>query len=97
MRWSATPPNFVQAAGGKVLGAVRYPFPATTDFSSFLLQAQASPRQGASASPMPAPTPSTASSRRPEFGLTRRGMKLAALLMFITDVHALGPADRRRG
>jgi len=34
--------NFVKAAGGKVNGAVRYPFPATSDFSSFLVQAQAS-------------------------------------------------------
>src|SRR6195952_1360818 len=34
--------NFVKAAGGRVLGAVRTPFPATTDFSSFLVQAQSS-------------------------------------------------------
>ena len=42
MRSSATPTRFVEAAGGKVLGASRYPFPQTTDFSAFLLQAQAS-------------------------------------------------------
>ena len=41
MRWSATRRGFVKAAGGKVLGWVRYPFPGTTDFSSFLVQAQA--------------------------------------------------------
>jgi branched-chain amino acid transport system substrate-binding protein len=34
--------RFVEAAGGKLLGASRYPFPQTTDFSAFLLQAQAS-------------------------------------------------------
>ena len=34
--------NFVRAAGGRVVGSVRTPFPGTTDFSSFLLQAQAS-------------------------------------------------------
>ena len=34
--------QFVVAAGGKVLGAAQYPFPGTTDFSSYLLQAQAS-------------------------------------------------------
>ena len=34
--------GFVRAEGGKVLGSVAYPFPGTTDFSSFLLQAQAS-------------------------------------------------------
>ena len=38
--------KFVKAAGGKVLGESRYPFPATTDFSSFLLQAQASGAEG---------------------------------------------------
>ena len=34
--------GFVKAAGGKVLGAAPYPFPGTTDFSSFLVQAQSS-------------------------------------------------------
>ena len=43
-----------------------------------------------SAWPMPAPTPSTASSRRPNSASCRRGAKLAALLMFLPDVHALG-------
>ena len=52
----------VTAAGGKVLGDVKTPFPGTTDFSSFLLQAQGS---GAKVigPPMPAATPSTPSSR----------------------------------
>ena len=39
---------------------------------------------------MPAPTPSDCVKQAAEFGLTRRGIKLASLLMFITDVHALG-------
>jgi branched-chain amino acid transport system substrate-binding protein len=72
--------------GGKVLGRVRHPFPAT-DFSSFLLQAQASK----------AKIIGLANDRRrhrqlnpSEFGLVRDGQKLAALLVFITDVHALG-------
>ena len=37
--------DFVRRAGGRVVGAVRHPFPGTTDFSSFLLQAQASRAQ----------------------------------------------------
>ena len=39
---------------------------------------------------MPAATPSTRSSRRPEFGIVKGGQKLAGLLVFITDVHSLG-------
>ena len=81
--------NFVKAHGGKVLGAVRTPFPGTTDFSSFLVQAQASPRQG----DRPGQCRRGHHQRvkqAAEFGLTRRGTKLAALLMFINDVHALG-------
>ena len=50
--------------GGRVLGAARTPFPATTDFSAFLLQAQASRAPRCSAWPMPAPTPSTPSRAR---------------------------------
>ena len=58
---------FVRAAGGRVLGSARHPFPGTTDFSSFLVAAQAS---GARcwASPMPGTTPPTPSSRRPSSG-----------------------------
>ncbi len=78
----------VKENGGKVLGEVRHPLN-TTDFSSFLLQAQA-PRPRSSASPMPAATPSTRSSRRAEFGIVKGGQNLAGLLVFVTDVHALG-------
>ena len=71
---------------------MRYPFPQTTDFSAFLLQAQARGRR-CSASPMPGRHLNSVKQAH-EFGLTKRGMKLAALLVFITDVHAIGPADR---
>ncbi len=50
----------VKAMSGQVKGAVRYPFPDTTDFSGFLQQAMASGAQVLGSWPMPAPTPSTA-------------------------------------
>ena len=59
--------SFINKEGGKVLGASAYPFPGTSDFSSFLLSRnRAGPT--CSAWPMPAPTPPTASSRRPNSG-----------------------------
>ncbi|WP_135469187.1 ABC transporter substrate-binding protein [Crenalkalicoccus roseus] len=81
--------NFVRAQGGRVLGNVRTPFPGTTDFSSFLMQAQASRAKVIGLAN--AGTDTTNSIKQAaEFGLTRRGVRLAALLMFINDVHALG-------
>ena len=81
--------NFVKAAGGKVLGAVRTPFPATTDFSAFLLQAQAAqPKVIGFANA--GPDTINCVKQAAEFGVTKRGIKLAALLMFITDVHSIG-------
>jgi branched-chain amino acid transport system substrate-binding protein len=81
--------SFITAAGGKVLGASPYPFPGTTDFSSFLVQAQSS---GAKVLGLCNAGGDTVNSikQAKEFGLTEGGMKLAAMLMFITDVHALG-------
>jgi branched-chain amino acid transport system substrate-binding protein len=81
--------NFVRNAGGRVVGQVRYPFPATTDFSSFLVQAQASRAKVIGMANAGADTINTVK-QAAEFGITRRGVKLAALLMFLPDVHALG-------
>ncbi|WP_428532880.1 ABC transporter substrate-binding protein [Rhodopila sp.] len=80
--------GFIKASGGKVLGAAQYPFPGTTDFSSFLVQAQSS---GAKVLGLANAGGDTVNSIKQanEFGLNK-SMKLAALLMFITDVHALG-------
>jgi branched-chain amino acid transport system substrate-binding protein len=78
----------IEAAHGKVLGAVTYPFPATTDFSSFLVQAQASKAKVLGLANAGADTVN-AIKQAHEFGLTS-SMKIAALLMFINDVHALG-------
>jgi branched-chain amino acid transport system substrate-binding protein len=78
----------VSKSGGKILGAAQYPFPGTTDFSSFLVQAQAS---GAKVLGLANAGGDTVNSikQAAEFGLTK-SMKVAALLMFINDVHALG-------
>jgi branched-chain amino acid transport system substrate-binding protein len=80
--------TFVEAAGGRVLGSSPYPFPGTTDFSSFLLQAQASGAKVLGLCNAGADTVNSIKQAR-EFGLTS-SMKIAAMLMFITDVHALG-------
>lgn len=78
--------DFVQQAGGHVLGAVRYPFPSTTDFSSFLLQAQAS---GAKVLGLASTGTDGINliKQAHEFGIS---MRLAGLLVFISDVHSLG-------
>jgi branched-chain amino acid transport system substrate-binding protein len=80
---------FVRAAGGRVLGSVRTPFPGTTDFSSFLLQAQASRAKVIGLANAGTDTVNSIK-QAAEFGITRRGIKIASLLLFITDVHALG-------
>jgi branched-chain amino acid transport system substrate-binding protein len=78
----------VEKNGGKVLGKVRHPFPAT-DFSSFLLQAQASKAQVIGLANAGADT-TNAIKQAAEFGIVRGGQSLAGLLIFITDVKALG-------
>jgi branched-chain amino acid transport system substrate-binding protein len=77
----------VIAAGGKVLGSVRHPFPGQ-DFSSFLLKAQAS---GAKVIGLANAGTDTQNSikQAAEFGITPK-QKLAGLLMFINDVHSVG-------
>lgn len=78
----------VAAKGGKVLGSVRHPL-ATTDFSSFLLQAQAS---GAKVIGLANAGLDTQNSikQAAEFGITQAGQRLAALLFTIAEVHGLG-------
>jgi branched-chain amino acid transport system substrate-binding protein len=81
--------NFVRSAGGRVVGSVRYPFPATTDFSSFLLQAQSARPKVIGFANAGADLINSIK-QASEFGVTRRGIKLAALLMFLPDVHSIG-------
>ncbi len=80
--------NFVKQAGGTVVGNVRHPFP-NSDFSGFLVQAQASRAKVIGFANAGSDTINCIK-QAAEFGITRRGTKLAALLMFINDVHALG-------
>ncbi|MFC3125571.1 ABC transporter substrate-binding protein [Pseudoroseomonas globiformis] len=81
---------FVQAAGGKVLGAVRHPLQ-STDFSSYLLQAQQSRAKVIGLANAGTDTINSVK-QAAEFGVTRRGTKIAVMLMFINDVHSLGLA-----
>jgi branched-chain amino acid transport system substrate-binding protein len=78
----------VQAAGGKVLGSVKHPLN-TSDFSSFLLQAQSSKAKIIGMANAGGDTTNTIK-QAAEFGIVSGGQKLAGLLLFITDVHALG-------
>jgi branched-chain amino acid transport system substrate-binding protein len=80
--------NVVKAAGGKVLGAVRAPLN-TQDFSSFLLQAQASKAKVVALANAGGDT-QNAIKQAYEFGLQRQGQKLLALLLNVTDAHSLG-------
>jgi branched-chain amino acid transport system substrate-binding protein len=77
----------VEASGGKVLGAVRHP-QSSSDFSSYLLQAQASGAQVVGMANAGADTINTIK-QAAEFGLTPK-QTLAGLLVFISDVHSLG-------
>ena len=80
--------DVVKANGGKVLGSVKHPL-STTDFSSFLLQAQASKAKIIGLANAGGDTINSIKSAS-EFGITKGGQNLAALLVFITDIHALG-------
>ena len=80
--------NFVEAAGGKVLGSHQYPFPETSDFSAPLLEAKASRAKilgiaGAGSDLI------TIVKQAHEFGV-QQSMNLAALIAYSTDVHSIG-------
>jgi len=78
----------VVANGGKVLGEVAHPLN-TSDFSSFLLQAQASKAKIIGLANAGGDTTNSIK-QAAEFGITSGGQKLAGLLLFITDINALG-------
>ena len=80
--------------GGKVLGKVRHPFP-SSDFSSFLLQAQSSKAKIIGLANAGADT-INAIKQGAEFGIVKGGQQFAGLLVFLTDVHALG-LDKAQG
>ena len=78
----------VTAAGGKVLGTVRHPLN-TQDFSSFLLQAQSSKAKIIGLANAGGDTINSIK-QGAEFGITAGGQQFAGLLVFVTDVNALG-------
>ncbi|HWV83497.1 MAG TPA: ABC transporter substrate-binding protein [Hyphomicrobiaceae bacterium] len=78
----------VLKSGGKVLGKVRTPFPGQ-DFSSFLLQAQASKAKIIGLANAGGDTINSIK-QAAEFGIVAGGQNLAGLLVFINDIHALG-------
>jgi branched-chain amino acid transport system substrate-binding protein len=80
--------RFVKEAGGKVLGSSTYPFPETADFSSMLLQAQASGAKVLGLCNSGVDTINCIKQAR-EFGLMET-MRVAAMLMYNSNVHALG-------
>jgi branched-chain amino acid transport system substrate-binding protein len=80
--------NVVKSSGGKVLGFARHPSPGTTDFSSYLLQAQASGAKIVGLANAGGDTINCIKQAK-EFGVTPK-QSLAGLLVFISDIHSLG-------
>lgn len=80
--------KFIEAAGGKVIGSAAHPL-GTTDMASFLLQAQGSKAKVVGLATSGADV-QTAIKQAGEFGIVESGQQLAGLLVFITDVNALG-------
>jgi branched-chain amino acid transport system substrate-binding protein len=80
--------DIVTSKGGKVLGSVRVPLN-SSDFSSFLLQAQSSKAKIVGLANAGLDTTNSIK-QAAEFGIVRGGQKLAALLMVLSDVHGLG-------
>nr|WP_210261225.1 ABC transporter substrate-binding protein [Enterovirga sp. DB1703] len=80
--------KYVQSKGGKVLGAVRHPL-STNDFSSFLLQAQASKAKIVGLANAGLDTNNSIKAAA-EFGIVQGGQRLAALLFTLAEVHGLG-------
>jgi branched-chain amino acid transport system substrate-binding protein len=78
----------INKAGGKVLGGVKHPLN-SSDFSSFLLQAQASKAKIVGLANAGGDT-TNAIKQASEFGIVSGGQKLAGLLLFLSDVHSLG-------
>ncbi len=81
--------SFVTAGGGKVLGAARHPFPGTTDFSAYIVQARAS---GAKVIGLANGGSDAVNciKQAAEFGIRKGGQTVAGMLLLINDVHGMG-------
>ncbi len=83
----------IEGSGGKVIGTVKYPFPETSDYASFLLQAQASNAEVVGFASAGADSTNLIK-QAAEFGLARDGKtKIALLLCFIPQIHSIGLKD----
>jgi len=78
----------VEAEGGNVVGTVRHPFP-SSDFSSYILQAQGSGADVVALANAGADTVNSLKTAS-EFGVTQSGQKLAGMVVFLNDIHAMG-------
>ncbi len=79
----------ISAGGGKIVGSVKHPFPGTTDFSSYLLAAQASGAKVIGFANAGTDAQNCVK-QAAEFGLTQGGTKLATLQCLMPQIHALG-------
>jgi len=84
----ASATDVVKARGGTVLGAARHPL-GSSDFASYLLQAQSSRAQVVGLANAGGDTVNAIKAAS-EFGLTQGGQKMAGLLLYINDIHAIG-------
>ncbi|HYQ39952.1 MAG TPA: ABC transporter substrate-binding protein [Pseudomonas sp.] len=78
----------VKAGGGQVVGEVRHPFP-SNDFSSYVLQAQGSGAQVIALANAGADTVNALKTAS-QFGVAQAGQKLAGMVVFLNDIHAMG-------
>ncbi len=78
----------VEADGGKVVGKVRHPFP-SSDFSSYILQAQGSGADVIAFANAGADTVNSLMTAS-QFGVAQSGQKLAGMVVFLNDIHAMG-------
>jgi branched-chain amino acid transport system substrate-binding protein len=78
----------VETEGGSVVGTVRHPFP-SSDFSSYILQAQGSGAEVIALANAGADTVNSLKTAS-EFGVTQSGQKLAGMVVFLNDIHAMG-------
>ena len=85
--------QIIEAGGGRLVGSIKHPLQ-SPDFSSFLLQAQAS-RAPIIALANGGSDTVNAVKQAEEFGITKGGQKLAALAIYITEVHAIGLAGAK--
>jgi branched-chain amino acid transport system substrate-binding protein len=81
--------KFVEAAGGTVVGSALYPFPETTDFASYLIQAQASGADTIGFANTGVDL-NNCLKQAAEFGLVKKGIRMVGLNAFVTSVKAVG-------